>query len=179
MSGLVRVGVMLAVAEPLGAELAHWRRVFADPLADAVPPHITVLPPALMPVRLLPEIVSHLADVACRCAPFTVELHGTGTFRPVSPVVFAALDAGAAECAELHRQVCRGPLAVPTQFPFHPHVTIAHGVAEPLLDKAQESLGDLHAAFDVDALDLYLAGDADSGQPWVRHRRLELAGRAA
>ena len=111
MSGTSLVGVAVAIPEPWGAELEGWRASFGDPQASAIPAHITLLPPTRLS-----------ADVA----PFPVLLRGTGTFRPVSPVVFVALASGIAGCEALEERVRSGPLARDLEFPYHPHVTVAH-----------------------------------------------------
>ena len=40
--------------------------------------------------------------VAARRRPFRLTLRGTGTFRPVSPVVYLRVDEGWDECVGLH-----------------------------------------------------------------------------
>ena len=68
--------------------------------------------------------------------PFDIELRGTGTFRPVSPVVFVQLARGIGGCERLEQRVRPGPLTRDLPFPYHPHVTVAHDVADEALDRA-------------------------------------------
>ena len=39
------VGVSIAVPEPYFSQLREMRRAAGDPQADAVPPHVTLIPP--------------------------------------------------------------------------------------------------------------------------------------
>ena len=84
-----------------------------------------------------------------------MHLRGTGTFRPVSPVVFVTLAEGISACELLADAVRRGPLAVDLDFPYHPHVTVAHHLDEAALDRAFETLGDFRCAFRVESVELY------------------------
>ena len=64
----------------------------------------------------------------------------------------------------------RGPLARSLSFPFHPHVTLAHEVAEDGLDTAARKGADLTMNFTVTELHLYRhrsrpAGHGDSQCP--------------
>ncbi len=67
-----------------------------------------------------------------------MHLRGTGTFRPVSPVVFVTVAEGISGCEQLASSVRRGPLAADLQFPYHPHVTVAHHLDDDTLDRAFE-----------------------------------------
>ena len=49
-----------------------------------------------------------------------MHLRGTGTFRPVSPVVFVSLVEGISQCEQLADAVRRGPLAIDLALPVPP-----------------------------------------------------------
>ena len=70
------------------AVLRGWRRRIGDPQADTIPPHVTLLPPTRVGAARLPVIEAHLARAAEEVTAFPMHLSGTGTFRPVSQVVF-------------------------------------------------------------------------------------------
>jgi 2'-5' RNA ligase len=159
------IGVSVAVPEPFAAELEAWRERFGDPLAHAVPAHVTLVPPVEIPVRAMPEVVAHLTSCAASAAPFVIRLRGTGTFRPVSPVVFVPLVEGISGCESLERRVRSGPLGTPARFPYHPHVTVAHHVADPVLDDAFDLLAGYEARFEVDRFVLYEHGDDGIWRP--------------
>jgi 2'-5' RNA ligase len=143
------LGVVVPVPEPWAQLLVDWRSKVGDPQASLVPPHVTLLPPTEVPVADRALITAHLAEVARCHAPFDMHLSGTGTFRPVSDVVFVAVARGIGNCELLSNDVRRGPLARSLSFPYHPHVTVAHDVPEDMLELAYSGLADLSAEFQV------------------------------
>ena len=82
-------------------------------------------------------------------------LSGTGTFRPVSPVVFVQVSPGIAQCEKLESAVRSGPVERRLDFPYHPHVTVAHHLGEDALDRAFADLGDFRCDFRVGSIELY------------------------
>ena len=153
------IGVAIAVPEPYGAELTKWRETLGDPLASAIPPHITLITPMQVDDDQLASVVDHLALVASGQWPFEIRLRGTGSFRPVSPVVFVALAAGISDCERVERAVRVGPLSHPVKFNYHPHVTVAHDVPSDVLDRAFDELADYEALFAVLGFGLFERGD--------------------
>ena len=151
-------GVAVPVAEPYAAELEAWRERFGDPLAHAVPAHVTLVPPTEVASARVEELERHLVEVAEAGEPFELQLRGTGTFRPVSPVVFVAVVDGIAGCEGLERAARTGPLAGDLRFPYHPHVTVAHHVPDAVLDEAFEALADYDVRFLVERFALYEHG---------------------
>ncbi|MFN8076650.1 MAG: 2'-5' RNA ligase family protein [Kineosporiaceae bacterium] len=166
----VTIGVAVMVPEPWGSHLQECRASFGDPQAGAIPTHITLLPPTSLPRRSLAQVRAHLAAVAATTRPFRIGLRGTGTFRPVSPVVYVAVAAGAGSCDRLQRAVRSGPLARELAFPYHPHVTVAHDVVEDSLTLAEESLRDFEAGFGVEELWLYEHGADGVWRPQEQFR---------
>lgn len=153
------VGVAVAVPEPWGSELQEYRAGFGDRLAWTIPTHITLLPPTRVPSRRLAEVDRHLADAASFVEPFVVELRGTGTFRPVTPTVYAVVARGVGGCEQLEARVRSGPLQRRLKYPYHPHVTLAFEVSDDELDRAYTELTDLHASFSVDEIVRYELGE--------------------
>ncbi|GAA3667554.1 2'-5' RNA ligase family protein [Nocardioides ginsengisoli] len=149
------IGVAVAIPEPWASELYDYRLSIGDPTAEGVPSHITLIPPTEID-NGLDEIEAHLASAAGEVGPFRVHLRGTGTFRPVSPVVFVGLAEGISQCEQLADVVRRGPLGVDLHFPYHPHVTIAHHLDDPTLDRAFDELAGFECAFDVTDFHLYV-----------------------
>ena len=151
------IGVAIALPFHYAAQVRAVREAAGDPLAEVVPPHITLLPPTAVDVDSLDEVMRHLRDVAAGTSPFEVRLDEVGTFRPVSPVVYLGLRSGAEECDRLQMRVRhrRGPLARSLSFPFHPHVTLAHDIAEDGLETAARKGADLTMDFTVTKLHLY------------------------
>lgn len=158
-AGMRTIGVAIAIADPYGAELQSWREQFGDPLARAIPTHVTLLPPTVVPAEVLPEIEEHLRAVAEGGEVFDIHLRGTGTFRPASPVVFVTLAEGIAGCERLESQVRSGPLGHrKLEFVYHPHVTVAHDLADDVLDHAFDKLAGYDARFAVWGFSLYEHG---------------------
>jgi 2'-5' RNA ligase len=161
----VTIGVAIPVPEPYAADLERWRADFGDPLAGAIPAHVTLLPPSVVPVDALDDVRKHLGAVAARHEPFELHLRGTGTFRPVSPVVFVQVAEGVAFCEQLERGVRSGVLARELSFYYHPHVTVAHHLDEVALDRAFDTLAAYEATFTVDSFSLYEHGDDGVWRP--------------
>ncbi len=84
-----------------------------------------------------------------------MHLFGTGTFRPISPVVFVQVARGVADCELLERAIRSGPLDRALEFPYHPHVTVAHDVDDDALDEAYDGLAGFVARFTVESFQLF------------------------
>ena len=153
------IGVALPIPEPFLSELGAYRERFGDPLAHAIVAHITLVPPTqVADEQALGEILAHLQVQAASMVPFPLVLEGAGTFRPISQVVFVPIVEGEAEVRAAEAAVRSGPLDRPLNFPYHPHVTVAHDLEEEWLDQAHEALLSYRAAFEVDRLSLFIQG---------------------
>lgn len=152
------IGVAVAIPEPWATELQDYRAAVGDSTAAMIPTHITLVPPTEVDGELA-EIEAHLAEAAGEVEPFRVHLRGTGTFRPVSPVVFVTLAEGISQCEQLAHAVRRGPLDVPLDYPYHPHVTVAHHLEDPQLDQAFSELAGFECEFAVGEFHLYVHDD--------------------
>ncbi|MEV7420942.1 2'-5' RNA ligase family protein [Streptomyces sp. NPDC089919] len=161
--GTVTLGVSIAVPEPYGSLLQERRAGFGDAAAHGIPTHITLVPPTEVEAGRLPAIRAHLAQVAAAGRPFVMRLAGTGTFRPLSPVVFVNVVAGGEACGLLQGQVRdpQGPLRRELQFPYHPHVTVAHHIAEEAMDRAYRELAGFEAEWLTTGFALYEQGVDD------------------
>ena len=153
--GATTIGVAIAIPEPWATELQEYRLDIGDPTAVGVPTHITLVPPTEIS-HSLAEIEAHLEVAAASQEPFRVHLRGTGTFRPVSPVVFIGLAEGISQCEQLADAVRTGPLAVELHFPYHPHVTVAPHMSDQELDRAFDELATFECIFDVASFHLYV-----------------------
>ena len=169
------IGVAVAIPEPWASELQDYRTAVGDTTATMIPTHITLVPPTEIDDLSLGEVEKHLEEVAAEISAYGVHLRGTGTFRPVSPVVFVTLVEGISQCEQLASAVRRGPLDVDLQYPYHPHVTIAHHLEDRLLDRAFDELATFECEFDVADFHLYVH-DADAG--WQPTRTFSLCGPA-
>lgn len=169
------VGVAISIPEPFASELRSWRLRVGDPQAELVPPHVTLLPPTEVATDRIAAVEEHLRAVAGGHQPFEMRLSGTGTFRPVSQVVFVVVSAGIAQCELLERDVRSGPLTRTVAFPYHPHVTVAHDVPAVRLAAAYEGLGGYRAGFCVTVFTMFEQG---RDGVWQRRRDFVLTGAA-
>lgn len=168
---MLTMGVAIAVPEPYGSRLRRKRASFGDPLAATVPSHVTLMPPLTLERDGLEAVCAALRAAAAELRPFSMTLRGTGTFRPVSPVVFLAIVGGVAGIEEIAAAV-RAQLDAPrAEFPFHPHVTVAHNIDDAALDRAHADLSDFECTFQVDSFDLYLH-ERENG--WVPKHAFQL-----
>jgi len=164
--GALRIGVAIGIPQPWGGQLDHARAAAGDPMAPFIPSHVTLLGPTDVAGSALPDIEAHLSTVALAYPPFPVQLRGTGTFRPVTEVVFVAVAAGISEFELLAAAVRDGPLERELHFPYHPHVTVAHDIDSGALDRVFEDLAGFSARFEVDHFTLYVHGADGHWRPY-------------
>lgn len=159
------IGVAIAIPEPWATELQDYRASLGDATAERIPTHITLIPPVEVDADDFAEVERHLECAGAEVEAFRIHLRGTGTFRPVSPVVFVTVVEGISRCEQLASRVRSGPLGVELRFPYHPHVTIAHHLDDPTLDRAFGELADFECAFRADDFSLYVHDDQAGWQP--------------
>lgn len=165
------LGVAIAIPEPWGTRLQDYRSAIGDATASLIPTHVTLVPPTEFVD--LDEIDAHLRAAAGSYPQFELHLRGTGTFRPVSPVVFVSVAKGISDCEQLADRVRTGPLAQELEFPYHPHVTVAHHLPDDVLDRAFDELTDFECRFQVAEFHLYVH-DEEAG--WQVSRSYALGG---
>jgi 2'-5' RNA ligase len=153
-----KIGVAIAIPEPYGGELQRVREGYGDPLAGSIPTHITLLPPTEVGDEDLDRIEKHLRTIAESEQPFEIHLRGTGTFHPVSPVVFVSVVLGISDCERVESRVRSGPLARDLAFPYHPHVTVAHDLPSDVLLAAFDDMAGYDVRFRVWGFSLYEHG---------------------
>ena len=153
------ISVSIAVPAPYAGELQRLRASFGDPSARSIPTHVTLLSPTEIAEEERSEIREHLQRVAGMQQPFTMLLRSTGTFRPISPVVFVQVAGGISACERIEQAIRTGPLKRDVQFYYHPHVTIAHNVDDEAMDRAFNELASYECSFRVSAFDLFEHGD--------------------
>ena len=152
------IGVAVAIPEPYGGELQRVRLGYGDELAGSIPTHITLLPPTEVDAEDLDSIEKHLRTVAESEQSFEIRLRGTGTFRPVSPVVFVSVVMGIGDCERVEARVRSGPLSRDLAFPYHPHVTVAHDLPAEVLERAFVEMAGYDVRFGVWGFSLYEHG---------------------
>jgi 2'-5' RNA ligase len=171
------IGIAVDIPEPWGGQLTRRRAAAGDPAAAHIPAHLTLLGPTEVDAAELAGIEAGLAGIAAAHQPFTLHLRGTGTFRPLTEVVFVAVAAGIAECERLAAAVRELPaIERPLKYPYHPHVTLAQDVTAAALDAAFEDLATFEAKFPVAGFTLFEHGDEGR---WRPHREYRLGDGAA
>jgi 2'-5' RNA ligase len=172
--GTTRIGVAIDVPEPWGSRLTRRRGAAGDPRAAYTPAHVTLLGPTEVPTDLLPAVEKHLEAVASAQEPFVIHLRGTGTFRPITEVVFVTLAMGISECELLAGAIAADEaVRCDSRFPYHPHVTVAQDVPSEALDAAFDDLSDFSARFEVTSFTLFSHGGEG---PWRPRRDFPLGG---
>jgi 2'-5' RNA ligase len=149
------IGVAIPIPEPYSSELQRVRQSFGDPLARSIPTHITLLPPTEVETDDLDRIDKHLRTIAESERPFEIHLRGSGTFHPVSPVVFVSVVLGISDCERVESRVRSGPLLRDLTFPYHPHVTVAHDLPYDVLQRAFDGMASYDVRFEVWGFSLY------------------------
>ncbi|CAB4730234.1 MAG: 2'-5' RNA ligase family protein [Actinobacteria bacterium] len=172
---MLRIGVAIAIPEPWATQLQDYRASVGDTTATMIPTHITLVPPTEIDDADLAVVEQHLTTVAEDVEAFSVRLRGTGTFRPISPVVFVMLATGISQCERLAGAVRSGPLDVQLAFPYHPHVTVAHHLDDASLDRAFDDLAGFECDFAVEGFHLYVH-DEHHGWQATRDFRLPVPG---
>jgi len=154
-----RIGVAIDIPEPWGAQLTQRRADAGDPQAAYTPAHVTLLGPTEVAGDALPAIERHLEKVAAAQQPFTIHLRGTGTFRPVTEVVFVTLAVGISECELLAEAITSADdIDRDARFPYHPHVTVAHDLPYDVLQRAFDEMASYDVRFEVWGFSLYEHG---------------------
>lgn len=164
------LGVTVAIPEPYRSTLSEARARSGDPLASTIPPHVTLLPPTEVAQEDVPAVQEHIAAVASAHDAFKMALAGTSTFRPVTPVVFVNLTRGAQQCDALQRDLNDGLLTQQREFPYHPHVTIAHNLSAEALDQVQVAMAGFSGEFNVPSIELF----EHSGDVWQQRMSFPL-----
>ncbi len=114
------IGVSIPVPPPHGEFLQARRADFGDRSAWQIPAHITLLPPTKVDAPTYEWFLAHCAEVAAAKPAFDVVLRGTGTFRPLSNVVFIQVAQGVSACESLERSLRSGPIVRDLDFYYHP-----------------------------------------------------------
>jgi 2'-5' RNA ligase len=156
---MTMISVSIAVPAPFAGELQRLRASFGDPSAKSIPTHVTLLSPTEISGERAPEIRKHLQRVAEAQQPFTMLLRSTGTFRPISPVVFVQVAGGISACERIEKAIRTGPLSREVAFYYHPHVTVAHHVDEQAMDRAFNELASYECSFEVSSFELVEHGE--------------------
>jgi 2'-5' RNA ligase/8-oxo-dGTP pyrophosphatase MutT (NUDIX family) len=143
-----RLGVVARLPEPLAVHVQAWRRALHDPTRDRIVPHLTVVPPQTVAERDLDRAVALVQRAAADAVPFLVELDGSATFLPDSPVAYLVVREGGPALRALEVALREAPLDRRTHR-FHPHVTVTQDLPPDQVEAAARELAGFRAAFPV------------------------------
>lgn len=165
--------MVIEIPPPYRDELWSWRRHSGDPDADSIPPHVTLLAPIRTEPAGLASVERRVAEVSRGQAPFEMALSGTGTFQPITPVVFVQVSLGIGTCQLVERALRAGEPGWESPFPYHPHVTVAHDVPADRLDAVYEGLAGFRASFPVTEFAMF---EQVEGGVWAKRGEYPLGG---
>jgi 2'-5' RNA ligase len=120
----------------LGEFITRLRQeLVADCVAQS---HVTVLPPR--PLSIHPQAAKEeLRERVAAFVPVRIQIPRLKMFEQTS-VVFADIGAGREELLDMHQALNSGPFYFDEPFPYHPHITLAQGIApERLHDFFEEA----------------------------------------
>lgn len=148
------LSVVVDVPASVDAAVRAWRGRHGP--GAMAPPHVTVFMAEHLDEQ---DPVAALRVPALRtaCEGFSgteLELQGSGSFRPVSPVSFLKVGRGADWLHRVH-DACALVLPSASPFAYHPHLTLAHGLSEAAHDDAEAAFRDYRHAFRVERLSIF------------------------
>jgi 2'-5' RNA ligase len=131
-------------------------------------PHITLLGP----IPATPGTVAQLhqaldgdidGSITATTSAFEVSVNGVGDFRPHSPVVYARVDAGAEQLADIAAELDRR-LDEERTWDYVSHVTLAHRACDAELDRVAVDYAGVRASWTLRSL-LVSTGYGPAGRP--------------
>ena len=164
VSKVPTIGVAIAIPEPWASELQDYRTSVGDTDGDADPhAHHAASRRPRWPTADLQAVCAHLTE-----APRPPSRRSTSTCAAPARSARSRRSCSspwprgsrAARCSrapydrDRSRSTC--------DFPYHPHVTVAHHLDDQTLDQAFAELAEFECRFAVDAFSLYVH-DADAG----------------
>lgn len=117
--------LVIYIPDPLGRFLDDLRRELVPGCNPHA--HVSVLPPRPVGVGWQ-AATGKVQALAASQQPFTVGLGEVRMF-PVTNVIYLEVGAGEAELARIHDSLNGGVLQFEEPFVYHPHVTLAQGIA--------------------------------------------------
>ncbi len=153
------IGVSIAVPEPYGSLLQQRRAGFGDLAAHAIPSHVTLLPPTEVGASALHAVRPRIWPPSprragrSRCGWRAPARSGHCRRWSMSRSPKAHRSAPHCRSTSDPARSC-GQL----EFPYHPHVTVAHGIPQEAMDRAQRELADFTAVWTVTGFSFYEQG---------------------
>jgi 2'-5' RNA ligase len=119
--------VVTYVPEPLGLYLDNVRKELA-PWMTPGRSHVTVLQPRPISSDVT-EVWEDIRESASTFRAFEIGTTSVEVFETTG-VIYLGLDHGVSHLERMHRSLNANGAEFPEPFPFHPHITLAQGIAE-------------------------------------------------
>jgi 2'-5' RNA ligase len=127
-NGAARINLFALVVyipDPLGGFLDDLRRELVPGCLPHA--HVTILPPRPLG-QDVGAAIEQAQSIVSEFAPFEI-VAGDVEIFPETDVVHIGIKQGGRELREMHRALNHGALAFKEPFPYHPHITLAQGLA--------------------------------------------------
>jgi len=139
--------------------------------------HVTILPPRPLG-QDIDAAVEQAQSVVSEFAPFEI-VPGDVEIFPETDVIHIGIKQGDRELREMYRALNRGALAFKEPYPYHPHITLAQGLApgaaQPLYEIARRGWAAYKSSKRIRA-DHASFVQATTLQTWVDLANFRLAG---
>lgn len=123
-------------------EVANSYRKRYDPAYALVPPYIRLKEAFELDESRLPELVSHLEEVASSTDRFTAHFHRVSSFHPTTNVIYLAVQ-NKEPFTELHQKIVTHCVSDKETYAFVPHLTIGRDLSD---DELRDVTGQLSMA---------------------------------
>ncbi|CAJ1001846.1 MULTISPECIES: 2'-5' RNA ligase family protein [Bacillales] len=127
-------------------EIANSYRKRYDPTFDLIPPYIRLKEAFELEEDRLPNLVSHLEQVAQSTDSFTAHFHRISTFHPTSNVIYIAVQ-NKEPFVALHEKIVKKCVNTPETYAYVPHLTIGR-------DLSNDELRDVTSQLSMHKIDL-------------------------
>lgn len=121
-------------------EVANSYRKRYDPTYSLVPPFIRLKEGFELDEAKLPELVSHLEQVASSTDSFEAHFHRFATFHPTTNVIYMAVQ-NKEPFNELHQKIADQCVTQKETYAFVPHLTIGRDLSDDELRDVTGELG--------------------------------------
>ena len=138
------------IAEDLVEMIAPYREKY-DPLAQAMPPHISILKPFEFP-NPLEQLSEHLVEISETYSPIKVSIVGWDVAEQAGYQLRLPLIAGRQEFTTLRQTLLAGPLshAANPNEAYWPHIVFGRFTDQAAAETAKESLKELILSGKID-----------------------------
>jgi len=123
-------------------EVANSYRKRYDSAYALIPPYIRLKENFELDEAQLPQLVSHLEQVASSTESFTAHFHRVSTFHPTTNVIYLALQ-NKAPFVQLHQKILNQCINEKETYAYVPHLTIGRDLSN---DELRDVTGQLSMA---------------------------------